>query len=387
MKLPIYLDYMATTPVDPRVTQQMQACLGLEGKFGNPASQTHRYGYDAQEAVESARAKIAELIHCDPREIIFTSGATESDNLAIKGAAQFYARQGKHIVTMATEHKAVLDTCHYLESQGFEISYLKPEKDGLLDLEKFKNALRSDTVLVSIMYVNNETGVIQDIKNLSAITRERGILFHCDAAQAAGKIAINIKELNVDLMSLSAHKLYGPKGIGALYIRRSPPLHLQPLLHGGGHEQGLRSGTLPTHQIVGFGEAAELAKKNLLESSRELKELGAHLLENLQKIPGMHLNGNPEHKIPQCLNIYFDGVDGESLLLSLRDLAISTGSACNSANPEASHVLLAMGLDRLKAYNSLRVSLGKFTTREEVDYAIKCITEKVEQLRNISPLW
>lgn len=385
MKLPIYLDYMATTPVAPQIVEKMLSCLGPEAVFGNPASQSHRFGYDARQLVELARQEIAELINADPREIIFTSGATESDNLAIKGSALFYARQGKHIVTMATEHKAVLDSCHYLESQGFEVTYLKPEKNGALDLNKFKQALREDTSLVSIMYVNNETGVIQDIKALSAITRERGVLFHCDAVQAAGKISINMRDLSVDLMSFSAHKIYGPKGIGALYVRRSPPLQLQALQHGGGHERGLRSGTLATHQIVGMGAAFALAKQSMQKDNERIKTLSDYLLQNLQKIKGFHLNGDPAHKIPNCLNIYFDGVDGESLLLSLRDLAISTGSACNSANPDASHVLLAMGLDRKNAYNSLRISLGKFTSQEEIDYAAKYITEQVNKLRELAP--
>lgn len=386
MKLPIYLDYMATTPVDPQVIEKMLGCLGPGGVFGNPASQSHRFGYDARQLVETARQEIAELINADPREIIFTSGATESNNLGIKGAALFYARQGKHIVTMATEHKAVLDSCHYLESQGFEVTYLKPEKNGVLDPDKFKQALRAGTTLVSIMYVNNETGVIQDIKALSAITRERGILFHCDAVQAAGKVPIDMRDLSVDLMSFSAHKVYGPKGIGALYVRRSPPLQIQALQHGGGHERGLRSGTLPTHQIVGMGAAFTLAKQAMQTDNERIKNLSDYLLGNLRKIKGFHLNGDSAHKVPNCLNIYFEGVDGESLLLSLRDLAISTGSACNSANPDASHVLLGMGLDRRDAYNSLRISVGKFTSREEIEFAAKYITEQVGKLRELAPL-
>lgn len=384
---PIYLDYMATTPVDPRVIEKMHACLGLEGSFGNPASASHLYGHSAMQLVQAARQQIADLIHSDPREIILTSGATESDNLAIKGVAQFYQRQGKHIITMATEHKAVLDTCRYLETLGFDVTYLKPELNGVLDLVKLKNALRDNTILVSIMHVNNETGVIQNIAEIGKICRERGIIFHTDAAQSAGKVAINVKEMQVDLVSLSGHKVYGPKGIGALYVRRNPPLHLTPLIHGGGHERGMRSGTLATHQIVGMGEAFAIAKSEMQNDCKKIAALRERLINGIQKLGGVHINGDVQQRISGCVNLRFDGVEGESLLLSLQGIAISTGSACNSASQDPSHVLNAMGLCRQDAYNSLRISFGRFTTEDEINFAVAHISEQVNKLRSMSPLW
>jgi len=387
MKLPIFLDYMATTPVDPAVVESMVACLTLEGTFGNPASRSHRYGWDAAECVKKAREQIADLINADPREIIWTSGATESDNLAIKGAANFYQRQGKHIITMSTEHKAVLDTCAYLESQGFEVTYLKPEPSGRLNLDHLEKAMRKDTILVSIMHVNNETGIIQDIASIGEMTRSRGILFHVDAAQSAGKIPIDLQQLKVDLMSFSGHKIYGPKGIGALYVRRNPRVRLEPLIHGGGHESGMRSGTLATHQIVGMGKAFELAKAHLNSDAERILALRNRLWKGISHLGNVHLNGDENYSIPGCLNITFDGVEGESLLLSLRNIAVSSGSACNSANSNPSHVLVAMGISRQQAYNSLRFSIGRFTTEQEIDNAVAHVTEQVKRLRDMSPLW
>ncbi len=387
MQLPIYLDYMATTPVDPRVTAQLVKCLGPDGVFGNASSQTHSYGYAADELIERARQQIADCINADPREIIFTSGATESNNFALKGIAQAYQRQGKHIVTMATEHSAVLDTCRHLESIGFEVTYLKPQHTGLLDSNEFQNALRDDTILVSIMHVNNETGVVQDIAKLATLTRARGILFHSDAAQSVGKIQFDVKSMAVDLASLSAHKVYGPKGIGALYIRRTPPLHLQIQQHGGGHERRLRSGTLPTHQIVAMGEAFELAKNEFKQAQQKLYQQRQTLLNALAQLHGVHINGDVTHSILGCLNLRFDGVEGESLLMSLRDLALSTGSACDSASMKPSHVLMAMGLTRQQAYDSIRLSFGRFTTDEEIDYATTQISKEVQRLRKLSPIW
>lgn len=378
---------MATTPVDEVVITAMQNCLGQSGVFGNPASQTHRYGYEAAELVANARAQIADCIQADPREIIFTSGATESDNLAIKGAAHFYQRQGKHIITMSTEHKAVLDSCHALEREGFEVTYLNPLPSGLLNLEALKAAIRSDTILISIMHVNNETGVIQDIAAMGRIAKEHGIIFHVDAAQSAARLKIDLQTLPVDLMSFSGHKVYGPKGIGCLYVRRKPRVRLEPQMHGGGHEQGLRSGTLPTHQIVGMGMAFALIKERREKDVARIRELRSRLWAGILSLTQVHLNGDPAHAVPGCLNITFDGVDGESLMLALRDLAISTGSACNSANPEASHVLKAMGLSEDAANRSLRICLGRYTTSEEVDYAIAHIQKQLGRLRSLSPLW
>ncbi|WP_423064005.1 IscS subfamily cysteine desulfurase [Candidiatus Paracoxiella cheracis] len=387
MKIPIFLDYMATTPTDPAVVESMIPCLKPNGMFGNPASQSHIYGWDAAQCVKKAREQVAALINADPREIIWTSGATESDNLAIKGAAHFYQRQGKHIIAMSTEHKAVLDTCAYLESQGFEVTYLNPQRNGRLKLEDLEKAIRSDTILVSIMHVNNETGVIQDIDAIGEMTRSHGILLHVDAAQSAGKVLIDLQQLKVDLMSFSGHKLYGPKGVGALYVRRNPRVRLEPLIHGGGHEHGMRSGTLPTHQIVGMGKAFELAKERMALDKKHVESLRKRLWAGISALEGVHLNGDQNHCIPGCLNVSFDGVVGESLMLSLRDIAISGGSACNSANPNPSHVLVAMGISREQANNSLRISMGRFTTTEEIDHTVAHITEQVTRLRNMSPIW
>lgn len=385
-KFPIYLDAMASTPLDPGVLDAMLVCLKKEGVFGNPSS-NHRYGWEALELVNKAREQVADLINTDPREIFWTSGATESDNLAIKGAVRFYQRQGKHIVTMSTEHKAVLDTCTYLEAEGFEVTYVDPESNGLLDLDKLRSALRPDTTLVSVMHVNNETGVIQDLMAIGNITREKGVLFHVDAAQSAGKIPIDLKKLNVDLMSFSGHKIYGPKGIGALYVRANPQVRLEASIHGGGHQKGVRSGTLPTPQIVGMGAAFSIAKKRLIMDEKHIAKLRSHFWVGINTLAGVHLNGDETHCILGCLNIYFDGVEGESLRLALHDLAISSGSACNSANPNPSHVLSAMGLSRQEAYNSLRISFGRFTTESEVDCAIEMIQTQVNCLRERSPLW
>ena len=387
MQLPIYLDYMATTPVDPEVRDVMLPCLEKDGVFGNPASQSHHYGWEAAQLVKQARKQVAELVNADPREIIWTSGATESDNLAIKGVAYSYQRQGRHIVTMSTEHKAVLDTCAYLAANGFEVTYLDPEPNGLLDLKKLETAIRSDTILVSIMHVNNETGVIQDIAAIGELTRRQGVLLHVDAAQSVGKIPIDLNALEVDLMSFSGHKVYGPKGIGALYIRRTPGVRLEPLIHGGGHEKGMRSGTLATQQIVGIGKAFALAQAHFDRDKKRITDLRDRLWTALVKLEGVHLNGESAPRIVNCLNILFDGVQGESLLIGLRDLAISSGSACNSASPNPSHVLLTMGLTREQANNSLRISLGRFTTLEEINHVIAHISEQIKRLRAMSPVW
>ncbi len=387
MKLPIYLDYAATTPVDPRVAEQMQQCLMLAGNFGNPASLTHCYGQKAHERVEQAREYVAELINADVREIIWTSGATEADNLAIKGVAEFYQHKGKHIITLSTEHKAVLDACTYLQQHGFEVTYLQPESNGLLDLDKLAAALRDDTILVSVMHVNNEIGVIQDIQAVGKLTRERGVLLHVDAAQSAGKIPIDVQTMNVDLMSFAAHKIYGPKGIGALYVRRKPRARLHAQIHGGGHEQGLRSGTLATHQIVGMGEAFRLAKLEMAAESQRLLQLRDDLYNGIMALGDVQLNGDLEACAPGYLNVSFPYVDGEALLLALSDLALSSGSACTTASIEPSHVLKALGCSDRMAHNALRISLGRFTTQENVDYALGQIREQILRLREISPLW
>ena len=386
-KRPIYLDYMSTTPVDPAVIEKMKACLGQNGCFGNAASQTHCYGFEAAACVERARKQVADLIHAEPREIVWTSGATESNNLAIQGAAHFYKRQGRHIITMSTEHKAVLDTCAFLELQGFKVTYLKPKKNGLLNIEDLTEAIKPDTILISIMAVNNETWVIQDIAKIGKISRKNGILLHVDGAQSAGKIPMDVKKLNVDLLSLTAHKVYGPKGIGALYVSRTPFVRLEPLVYGGGHERGLRSGTLPIHQIVGMGEAFAIAKNRLQKDTIYISNLRQHLWKGLLPLQGIHLNGDLNKHIPGCLNIYFECIDGESLLTSLTDIAISGGSACNSASPEPSHVLVAMGLPTQTASNALRISIGRYTTTEQIDRAIVHIKKQVTRLRSISPVW
>jgi cysteine desulfurase len=388
MKTPIYFDYSATTPVDPRVAEKMCDCLTLEGTFGNPASRSHAYGWEAEKAIDEARQNVADLVNADPREIVFTSGATESDNLAIKGAAHFYsAKKGKHIITCKTEHKAVLDTCRQLEREGFEVTYLDPEPNGLIDLAKLKAAIRDDTVLVSIMHVNNEIGVIQDIEAIGELTREHKVLFHVDAAQSAGKVPIDLQKMKVDLMSFSAHKIYGPKGIGALYVRRKPRVRIEAQMHGGGHERGMRSGTLATHQIVGMGEAFRLAKEEMASDNERIRMLRDRLLTGLQDIEEIYINGDLEQRVPHNLNISFNFVEGESLIMALKDLAVSSGSACTSASLEPSYVLRALGRNDELAHSSIRFSLGRFTTEEEVDFAIKAIHENIGKLRELSPLW
>ncbi|MCG6399296.1 IscS subfamily cysteine desulfurase [Vibrio fluvialis] len=387
MKLPIYLDYSATCPVDPRVAEKMVQCMTMDGNFGNPASRSHRYGWQAEEAVDTAREQIADLLNADPREIVFTSGATESDNLAIKGVAHFYQKQGKHIITCKTEHKAVLDTTRQLEREGFEVTYLEPETNGLIDLNKLEAAMRDDTILVSIMHVNNEIGVIQDITAIGELCRARKIAFHVDAAQSAGKLPIDVQETKVDLISLSAHKIYGPKGIGALYVRRKPRIRLEAQMHGGGHERGFRSGTLATHQIVGMGEAFRIAKEEMQKDYDHAVALRDRMLSGIKDMEAVTINGDLEQRLPNNLNISFAFVEGESLLMSLKDIAVSSGSACTSASLEPSYVLRALGLNDELAHSSIRFSFGRFTTEEEVDYAIELIRVAVSKLRDMSPLW
>ena len=381
MKLPIYLDYAATTPADPRVASKMMQFLTLDGTFGNPASRSHRFGWQAEEAVDVARNQVAELVNADPREIIFTSGATESDNLALKGAAHAQRARGQHIITSQTEHKAVLDSCKQLESEGFTVTYLTPPANGIITPDAVRAALRDDTVLVSLMHVNNEIGVIQDIAAIGELCRARDILFHVDATQSVGKLPIDLSELKVDLMSFSAHKLYGPKGIGALYVRRKPKVTIDAQMHGGGHERGMRSGTLPVHQIVGMGEAFALARAARESEMARLATLRARLWQGLSALDGVQLNGDLAQSAPNILNISFAGVDGESLIMALKDLALSSGSACTSASMEPSYVLRAIGLDEALAHSSLRFSLGRFTTEEEIDYAIALVQKVVPRLR------
>ncbi|EGQ8390706.1 TPA: IscS subfamily cysteine desulfurase [Vibrio cholerae] len=387
MKLPIYLDYSATCPVDPRVAEKMVQYMTMDGTFGNPASRSHRYGWQAEEAVDTAREQIASLLNADPREIVFTSGATESDNLAIKGVAHFYNKQGKHIITSKTEHKAVLDTMRQLEREGFEVTYLDPESNGLIDLAKLEAAMRDDTILVSIMHVNNEIGVVQDIAAIGELCRSRKVVFHVDAAQSAGKVAIDVQEMKVDLISLSAHKAYGPKGIGALYVRRKPRIRLEAQMHGGGHERGFRSGTLPTHQIVGMGEAFRIAKEELQQDYDHALKLRNRLLDGIKDMEAVTINGDLEQRVPHNLNVSFAFVEGESLLMALKDLAVSSGSACTSASLEPSYVLRALGLNDELAHSSIRFSFGRFTTEAEIDYAIELIRVAVDKLRAMSPLW
>ena len=385
LKLPIYLDYSATTPVDPRVAEKM--IPWLTEKFGNPASRSHAFGWEAEAAVEEARQEVANLVNADPKEIVWTSGATESDNLAIKGAAHFYSGKGKHLITVKTEHKAVLDTCRELERQGFAVTYLDVQENGLIDLEAFKNALRPDTIVVSVMFVNNEIGVIQPIAEIGEICREKGIIFHVDATQAPGKVDIDLATLKVDLMSFSAHKVYGPKGIGALYIRRKPRVRLEAQMHGGGHERGFRSGTLPTHQIVGMGEAFRLARLEMVEENQRIRALRDRLLQGLLSIEEVFVNGDLEQRVPQNLNISFAYVEGESMMMAIKDLAVSSGSACTSASLEPSYILRALGRNDELAHSSIRFTLGRFNTEEEIDYAIKLLHEKIGKLREFSPLW
>jgi len=385
MKFPIYLDYSATTPVDPRVAQKMIPFLTEQ--FGNAASRSHAFGWEAEKAVEEARGHVAALLNADSKEIIWTSGATEGNNLAIKGAANFYKGKGKHIVTMKTEHKAVLDTVRELERQGFEATYLDPEQNGLLDLEKFKAALRPDTVLASVMMVNNEIGVIQPIAEIGEICRSKGIIFHCDAVQAAGKIPIDLQKLKVDLLTVTAHKVYGPKGIGALYVRRKPRVRIEPQIHGGGHERGLRSGTLPTHQIVGMGEAFRIAKLEMAAESGRIRALRDRLLAGFKDMEEVYVNGDLERRIPGNLNVSFNFVEGESLIMGIKDVAVSSGSACTSASLEPSYVLRALGRSDELAHSSIRFTIGRFTTEEEIDYAVKLLRAKIGKLRELSPLW
>src|SRR6187549_289840 len=382
---PIYMDYGATTPVDPRVVDAM--IPWLREHFGNPASRSHAWGWEAEEAVEKAREQVAALIGADPREIIWTSGATESDNLALKGAAQFYKTRGKHLVTVKTEHKAVLDTMRELERQGFEVTYLDVQEDGLLDLERLKAALRPDTILVSVMFVNNEIGVIQDIPAIGALCRERGIVFHVDAAQATGKVQIDLAKLPVDLMSLASHKTYGPKGIGALYVRRKPRVRLEAQMHGGGHERGMRSGTLPTHQIVGMGEAFRIAKAEMAQDNAKAQALHQRLLDGLKDVEQVFLNGHPTQRVPHNLNMSFNFVEGESLIMGIKGLAVSSGSACTSASLEPSYVLRALGRSDELAHSSLRMTIGRFTTEQEIEYVVTTLKDRVARLRELSPLW
>ena len=382
---PIYLDYGATTPCDPRVVDAMVPWL--REHFGNPASRSHAWGWEAEEAVEKARTQVAELIGADPREIVWTSGATESNNLAIKGAAHFYQGRGKHLVTVKTEHKAVLDTMRELERQGFEVSYLDVQPDGLLDFEAFKAALRPDTILASVMFVNNEIGVVQDIPALGALCRERGVIFHVDAAQATGKVDIDMASLPVDLMSLASHKTYGPKGIGALYVRRKPRVRLEAQMHGGGHERGLRSGTLPTHQCVGMGEAFRLAREEMASERARIQGLHDRLVRGLSSIEQTFINGDLARRVPHNLNISFNYVEGESLIMGVKGLAVSSGSACTSASLEPSYVLRALGRSDELAHSSLRMTIGRFTTEEEIDYAVEVLKDRVAKLRELSPLW
>jgi len=382
---PIYMDYGATTPVDQRVVDAM--IPWLREHFGNPASRSHAWGWEAEEAVEKARAHVADLIGADPREIVWTSGATESNNLALKGAAHFYKSRGKHLITVKTEHKAVLDTTRELERQGFEVTYLDVQENGLLDLEVLKAAIRPDTILISVMFVNNEIGVIQDIPTIGALCREKGIIFHVDAAQATGKVEIDVKKLPVDLMSLASHKTYGPKGIGALYVCRKPRVRIEAQMHGGGHERGMRSGTLPTHQIVGMGEAFRLAKLEMAEDNAKAHALQKRLLDGLKDVEQVFINGDLERRVPQNLNISFNFVEGESLIMGIKGLAVSSGSACTSASLEPSYVLRALGRSDELAHSSLRMTIGRFTTEEEIDYAIATIKQNVARLRELSPLW
>ena len=382
---PIYLDYSATTPVDPRVAAKMIPYITEH--FGNPASRSHPYGWTAEKAVENAREEVAKLVGADPREIVWTSGATESNNLAIKGAANFYSAKGKHIITVATEHKAVIDTVRELERQGFEATYLEPEPSGLIDLEKFKAAIRPDTVLASVMFVNNEIGVIQDITAIGNICRENNVIFHVDAAQATGKVDIDLNNLPVDLMSFSAHKTYGPKGIGALYVRRKPRIRIEAQMHGGGHERGMRSGTLATHQIVGMGEAFRIAREEMHAENERIRYLRDKLLHGLQSIEEVYVNGDLEHRVPHNLNISFNYVEGESLIMAVKGIAVSSGSACTSASLEPSYVLRALGRSDELAHSSIRFSIGRFTTEEDVDYTIQLMKSKIGKLRELSPLW
>ncbi|OOZ36177.1 IscS subfamily cysteine desulfurase [Solemya velesiana gill symbiont] len=387
MKLPIYMDYSATTPVDSRVAEKMCQYLTPEGFFGNPASRSHQFGWDADEAVEQARRDVAALINANPKEIVWTSGATESDNLAIMGVAHFYHKKGKHIITGKTEHKAVLDTCRQLEREGFEVTYLDPEPSGLIDLQKLEAAIRDDTILVSIMHVNNEIGVIQDVEAIGEMTRARKILFHVDAAQSAGKVPLDMESMKIDLMSMSAHKIYGPKGIGALYVCRKPRVRLEAQMYGGGHERGMRSGTLATHQIVGMGEAFRIAREEMAEENARIQTLRNRLWDGMKDMEEVYLNGDLDQRVAGNLNVSFAYVEGESLIMALKDIAVSSGSACTSASLEPSYVLRALGREDELAHSSIRFTIGRFSSEEEIDYVIDLVRDQVTRLRELSPLW
>ena len=387
MQTPIYFDYLATTPVDPRVVEKMVHCLSMEGNFGNPASRSHIFGWKAEEAVENGRRQVADLIHADPREIVWTSGATESDNLAIKGVAHFYQKKGKHIITSKIEHKAVLDSCRQLEREGFEVTYLEPASSGIITPEAVAEALRDDTILVSIMHANNEIGTVNDIAGIGEVTRNAGVLFHVDAAQSTGKIEINMETMKVDLLAMSAHKMYGPKGIGALYVRRKPRVRLEAQMHGGGHERGMRSGTLAPHQIVGMGEAALIAREDMALDAAHSLALRQRFWDGIKDIEEVHINGDEDARLPGAINVSIAFVEGESLIMSLKDLAISSGSACTSASLEPSYVLRALGLNDELAHSSLRFAFGRFTTEEDVDHAVAQLRTAVDKLRELSPLW
>ncbi len=387
INIPIYLDYSATTPVDPRVAAKMSECLTKEGVFGNPASRSHSFGWESEKLIDEARDNVAKLIKANKKEIIWTSGATESDNLAIKGAAYFYKEKGNHLITLTTEHKAVLDTMRHLESEGFEVTYLNPKTNGLVDIEELKKSIRPTTTLISIMHVNNEIGVIQDLSTIGKICRDRKIVFHVDAAQSPGKVEVDVEKFNIDLLSLSAHKVYGPKGIGALYVRRKPRIRLQPQMHGGGHERGFRSGTLPTHQIVGMGEAFRIAGEEMHSDNKRITKLRDKLWNGLSSIEEIYLNGDISQRIPGNLNVSFNFVEGESLIMAIKDMAVSSGSACTSASLEPSYVLRALGRSDELAHSSIRISIGKYTTEEEVDYSVSLIKDAVSKLRELSPLW
>jgi len=387
LNLPIYFDYAATTPVDPRVAEKMIQYLTPTGDYGNPASSSHSFGWAAEEAVNEARANVAALLNANPKEIVFTSGATESDNLAIKGVAHFYQKKGKHIITSKTEHKAVLDSCRQLEREGYEVTYLDPQPNGIIPLKTIEDAMRDDTILVSIMHVNNETGIIQDIAAIGELCRDKGIIFHVDAAQSAGKVEIDVETMKIDLISVSAHKIYGPKGIGALYVRRKPRIRLEAQMHGGGHERGMRSGTLATHQIAGMGEAFRIAKEEMSKDREHIVALRNRMWEGVKDMEEVYINGDMELGVPGIFNVSYNFVEGESLMMSLKDLAISSGSACTSASLEPSYVLRALGRNDELAHSSLRFSIGRFTKEEEIDYAVTEVRKAVEKLRELSPLW
>ena len=387
LTIPIYLDYSSTTPVDPRVAAKMSECLTKEGVFGNPASRSHSFGWESEKLIDEARGHVAKLIKANKKEIVWTSGATESDNLAIKGAAHFYKEKGHHLITLTTEHKAVLDTMRHLETEGFEVTYMNPKDNGLVDIDELKSLIKPTTTVISIMHVNNEIGVIQDLETIGKICRDNKIVFHVDAAQSPGKVDIDVDKYNIDLLSLSAHKVYGPKGIGALYVRRKPRIRLQPQMHGGGHERGFRSGTLPTHQVVGMGEAFKIAEEEMESDNKRISILRDKLWNGLNSIEEIYLNGDMKQRIPGNLNVSFNFVEGESLIMAIKDMAVSSGSACTSASLEPSYVLRALGRSDELAHSSLRISIGKYTTEEEIDYSVSLIKEAVAKLRELSPLW